>query len=88
MLKNTEWINPYLLIAVLSSNAVQSQIKSKRVTHDIIDSLGARIYELMLPIPKRDALRDDITTTVKKVVQDRIEARELARRAREMVVDI
>ena len=88
VLKNTEWINPYLLIAVLSSDAVQSQIKSKRVTHDIIDSLGARIHELMLPIPKRDSLRDDITRTVKKVIRDRTEARELARRAREMVVGI
>jgi len=86
VLKETNLINPYLLLAILSSNIVQAQIKSKRVTHDIIDSLGSRINELMLPVPKDKMLRKTVTEMVKKVIEERIEAREMARKARDLVV--
>ena len=73
--------SPYLLLAALSSEPVQKQIKSKRFTQDIIDSLGSRIYDLILPIPKDITLRKRIENNVQKVIEDRIEARELARQA-------
>lgn len=75
-------INPFLLIAVLSSPVVQRQIKSKQFTQDIIDSLGERINELVLPIPKSDRLRYEITEMVKTSINARVEARELAKKAR------
>jgi type I restriction enzyme M protein len=78
---NTEKLSPYLLLAALSSTPVQQQVKAKRFTQDIIDSLGNRIYELVLPIPKDKAVRDRVTDMVKQAIQDRVEARELARRA-------
>lgn len=74
-------ISPYLLLAALSADPVQQQIKSKRFTQDIIDSLGNRIYDLILPIPKNKTLRRKIENNVKKAIEDRIEARELARQA-------
>ncbi|MCD6068895.1 MAG: putative restriction-modification system methyltransferase [Bacteroidetes bacterium] len=74
-------ISPYLLLAILSADPVQKQIKSKRFTQDIIDSLGNRIYDLILPIPKDSEIRKRIESNVKKVVHDRVEARELARQA-------
>lgn len=76
-----EKLSPYLLLAALSSTPVQQQVKAKRFTQDIIDSLGNRIYELVLPIPKDKAIRDRVTGMVKQAIQDRVEARELARRA-------
>ncbi len=79
-------ISPFLLLAILSSEPVQKQIKSKRFTQDIIDSLGSRIYELMLPIPKDKKLRSKIENTVKKAIYDRVEARELSRLACSEVV--
>ena len=82
VLPNTLEINPFLLIAVLSSPVVHRQIKSKQFTQDIIDSLGERIYELILPIPKSKQLRHEITEMVKKAINDRVEARELAKKAR------
>jgi type I restriction enzyme M protein len=81
-------VSPYLLLAVLSSETVQKQIKAKRVTQDIIDSLGSRIYELILPIPKQKKIKQKITEMVSKVIQERIEARELARKAVELVVNL
>jgi type I restriction enzyme M protein len=76
-----EKLSPYLLLAAITSTPVQQQVKAKRFTQDIIDSLGNRIYELVLPIPKDKAVRDRVTGMVKQAIQDRVEARELARRA-------
>jgi type I restriction enzyme M protein len=78
-------LNPYLLLAVLSSPAVQRQVRSKQFTQDVIDSLGERINELVLPIPKSKSKRDRITELVEKAVTKRIEARELTQEARACV---
>lgn len=85
--KNTMELNPFLLIAILSSSVVQRQVKSKQFTQDIIDSLGDRINELVLPIPKSKVKRDEITEMVRASILDRIEARELAKKARQAVID-
>ncbi|MCZ7673090.1 MAG: hypothetical protein M5U34_41205 [Chloroflexi bacterium] len=45
-LTNQARLSPYLLLAILSSEPVQKQIKAKRFTQDIIDSLGQRIHEV------------------------------------------
>ncbi len=82
---NSHGLNPYLLVAVLSSPVVQRQVRSKQFTQDIIDSLGERINELVLPIPKSEDTRDQITSLVKEAFTKRIEARELAKEARACV---
>jgi type I restriction enzyme M protein len=74
-------LSPYLLLAALTSAPVQQQVKAKRFTQDIIDSLGNRIHELVLPIPKDRSVKDRVTQMVKQAIQDRVEARELARQA-------
>lgn len=79
--KNPDVISPYLLLAALSCKQVIAQIQSKRFTQDIIDTLGKRVHELILPIPKDLKLRTNIEKIVQKSIHDRIEARELARRA-------
>jgi len=78
---NTDKLSPFLLLAALSSPPVQRQIKAKRFTQDIIDSLGDRVYELVLPIPKSEADKNRIIEMVKRSCRDRVEARELSRRA-------
>jgi len=75
-------ICPALLLAALSSEPVQRQIQSKRQTQDIIDSLGARIRDLVIPIPRSPATRARLKKMVRKVIADRMEARELGRCAR------
>ena len=79
-------LSPYLLLALLTSEPVQKQIKAKRVTQDIIDSLGDRVYELILPIPKNRVLKAKIEHMVRSSIHERIEARELAREAVRAVV--
>lgn len=79
--ENSQGINPFLLLAALSSPIVQRQIRSKQFTQDIIDSLGDRINELVLPVPKAAETREKITQSVKAAVYQRIEARRLAKEA-------
>ena len=80
-------ISPYILLAALSSPLVIAQIQSKRFTQDIIDSLGKRINELVIPIPKDHAKRDLIIQITKQSIDERIESRELARRAKLMIAE-
>lgn len=72
-------INPYLLLALLSSPIVKQQIRSKQFTQDIIDTLGRRIMELELPIPKSKAAQEQVIAQVKEVFDKRNEAKELMR---------
>lgn len=82
-------LSPFLLLAALSSAPVRRQIKALRFTQDIIDSLGDRVREIVLPLPRDPFLRDRIAEMVRQAVRQRIEARELSRRAcAELVGDL
>lgn len=83
-----EFISPYILLAALSSKPVVDQIQSKRFTQDIIDSLGKRVLELVLPIPKNKTRRKKIDSMVSNSINDRIESRELARQAKTAIAEI
>lgn len=75
-----EKVNPWLLLALLSCPIVKQQIRSKQFTQDIIDTLGRRIYELVLPFPKDEAKKVDIINSVQQVFNKRNEAKNLMRR--------
>jgi len=83
--KNDLDLNPYLLLAILSSSTVQKQIRSKQFTQDIIDSLGDRINELIIPIPRDKKDRKRITELVQSAIERRMEAKELALEAKRVV---
>jgi type I restriction enzyme M protein len=80
VLKNGDF-TPFLLLAVLSSDFVQRQIRSFCVSQDIIDSLGDKIMQLRIPIPRNSETLKRISGQIEKAVRERIAARELARRA-------
>jgi len=79
--------DPFLLLALLSCAPVKRQIQAKRFTQDIIDSLGGRLLELLLPVPRSSEVCAAISDVVRKSIADRIEARELARQATSAVAD-
>jgi len=78
--------NPFLLLAILSSSIVQRQIQAYRFTQDIIDTLGNRINELFLPVPKDRKLQAKVIKDVKNAIHARAEAREASRLARMEVI--
>jgi len=79
-------ITPFLLLAALTCPFTQRQIKSFCVSQDIIDSLGNKIHEIRLALPKGNKERDYISRLVERSIKDRSEARELARKACEKIM--
>lgn len=74
--KNREFIDEYLLLGLLNSYIVKRQIRTKQFTRDVIDTLGRRLNEVVIPIPKSEAVREEISNRVKQIVERRITARE------------
>ena len=79
--ENHKRMHPHLLLAALSSPLVREQVYAKRFTQDIIDTLGARVRELQLPIPRNAARRQEIIGTVAESLAMKAKARSLARSA-------
>ena len=70
------FINPYLLLGLLNSSIVKRQIRAKQFSRDVIETLGTRFGEIILPIPKDIELRKDISFFVSLIIRNRIVARD------------
>ncbi len=73
---NTDSLDPYLLLGLLNSYIVKRQIRTKQFTRDVIDTLGQRFKEVVLPIPKNANLKKEISNEVRNVINNRIKARD------------
>lgn len=51
-MKKKEQLDPYLLLALLNCPIVKRQMRAKQFTRDVIDTLGKRIFEVILPVAK------------------------------------
>jgi type I restriction enzyme M protein len=71
-------LSPYLLFAVLNSPIVRKQIKSKQFTQNIIDTIGMRIIEIILPLPKDPKVKERIADETKEIIEKRAELRHKA----------
>ena len=85
-IKKPDELNPLLLLALLSCPIVKSQIYAKRFTQDIIDTLGERIHELLLPIPRDKKEQERIANEVRKIIEFKKKAKEMTRRVVSSVV--
>lgn len=65
----------YLLFAALNSEFVAQQVRAFQFTQDIIDTLGQRVNELLLPIARDTNQRQDIALKAKKIVEGRAQLR-------------
>ncbi|MFD5132532.1 N-6 DNA methylase [Streptomyces olindensis] len=79
--RNHDVMDPKMLLALLSSPIVKEQIWAKRFTQDIIDTLGGRWSELILPVPKDEGQRKNIIGAVESAIEGRKQARLAARKA-------
>lgn len=69
-------LNPYLFLGLLNSYVVKRQIRAKQFTRDVIDTIGNRIDEVLIPIPKNISTRKAISDVISNAVRSRIQARE------------
>ena len=67
------------MLALLSSPIVKQQVRSKQFTQDIIDTLGKRVLELILPFPKSKDEEERTISKVKLVFEKRNEAKDIMR---------
>ena len=74
-----EIINPWLLFAALNTPIVKRQIRSKQFTQDIIDTIGQRLTEIVIPIPKDAKVAGRIAKETQEVIESRATLRNRAK---------
>lgn len=78
-------LDPWLLLACLNTSIVMRQVRSKQFTQDIIDTLGRRVLELVLPLPRDLYLRKRLAEETKRAISTRVTLRNRVREiAREL----
>jgi type I restriction enzyme M protein len=78
-------LDPYLLLALLNAPIVRRQMRAKQFTRDIIDTLGKRLFEVLLPIPKDAELAARIAKETRSVIDTRAKLRD---RTKEIALEI
>ncbi len=71
---DTSRLDPALLLVLLWSRVVRRQMRAKRFTRDVIDTMGRRFEEVVLPLPTGD-LRRAITDVAEELVGTRASLR-------------
>jgi type I restriction enzyme M protein len=64
-------LDPWLFFACLNSPVVKRQIRARQFTQDIIDTLGNRLLEIQVPIPRDGGERRRIAEATRRVVEAR-----------------
>ncbi len=72
-------LDPWLLFACLNAPIVKRQIRAKQFTQDIIDTLGKRLFEIVLPIPKDEKIRETVAQETRRIIETRAQLRNRAR---------
>lgn len=80
-----EELDPYLLLALLNAPFVRRQMRSKQFTRDIIDTLGKRLFEVVLPVPKDRTVQQAIANATREVIETRARLRD---RTKEIAIEV
>jgi len=68
-------LHPFLLLFLLNTDIVQKQIKNKTFVQATISTVGSRLKEIVLPIPKERLLKEKIIREVTEIIRMKVEAR-------------
>jgi type I restriction enzyme M protein len=71
-------LSRWLLLACLNAPIVKRQIRSKQFTQDIIDTLGKRLLEIYLPVPRDQEQRNRLASETQMVIEQRVKLRNRA----------
>ncbi|MFX1456549.1 MAG: restriction endonuclease subunit M, partial [Promethearchaeota archaeon] len=74
-LANEESIDSYLLLYLLNLDIVQKQIQAITFIQGTIATIGNRIMDIVLPIPSDVSKREEISKTIKQIIEVKIETR-------------
>ena len=65
---------------------IKRQIRTKQFTRDVIDTLGQRLKEVIIPIPNSEELKKAISEKVHTIVNNRIQARDIIQALSDRIV--
>lgn len=63
--------HPALLFALLNTPFARRQMRNKQFTRDVIDTLGRRFGEVLLPIPRSESTKTSIATHLEELLHQR-----------------
>jgi type I restriction enzyme M protein len=72
-------ISPWLLFACLNTPIVKRQIRSKQFTQDIIDTLGKRLTEILIPVPIDVKVAARVARETQQIIESRAALRDRAK---------
>jgi restriction endonuclease S subunit len=73
---DTTALDPFLLLGLINAYIVKRQIRTKQFTRDVIDTMGQRFKEVIIPIPIDSYVNQEIARRVKAIIDNRIDARD------------
>ena len=73
-----EVVSPWLLLALLNTPMVRLQIRAKQFTQDIIDTIGKRVLELAIPMPRSAEKAQRLAEECKRIIETRVRLRQEA----------
>lgn len=73
-----EIMDPWLLFALLNTPIVARQVQAKRFTQDIIETLGKRVFELALPVPRAHEAAQQLAVECRRIITTRVRLRHAA----------
>ena len=76
--RKPEVLSPWLLFALLNTPIVRRQIRAKQFTQDIIDTIGKRVFELMIPMPRSKQRAQRLANRCQRIIETRIRLRQEA----------
>ena len=68
-------LDPYLLFYLLNTKIVQKQIEAKTFIQATISSLGNRLSEVILPIPKESDAKEKLSQAMKEIIISKMQIR-------------
>lgn len=66
---------PGLLYGLLNTPFLRKQMRSKQFTRDVIDTLGRRLREVVLPLPKDNSVRKQMAEHISNLCRTRVKLR-------------
>jgi hypothetical protein len=74
-------VDPWSLLAYLSTGFVRRQVRARQFSADIIDKLGDRHLRIKVPIPRNSAKRQETKAEVQSIVEEQTRMRAAIRAA-------
>lgn len=71
-------LSPYLLLPLLGMEIVQKQIESKAFRQGTISTLGSRLLEVKIPIPRNKEIVENLTKDTERIIKQKYEGKKIA----------